>query len=256
MIVSFQINDRKAKADLNHPLDISIPLVEGTEQVNCFYAPLYETSPVVAGDFIGSTEQGGPLNFKNVRINPHGNGTHTECVGHIARKAWSINQQLKRFHFTAKLVSLYPRKLENGDRVILREDLEDSIKKNEVDAYVLRTLPNGSNKRTQNYSGSNPPYMEAAALEFLAEKGIKHLLLDLPSVDREEDEGKLAGHKAWWKYPNTESAGRADCTITELIYVPDHVPDGYYLLNIQIAPFEIDASPSKPILYPLRFEGD
>ena len=38
-------------------------------------------------------------------------------------------------------------------------------------------------------------------------------------------------------------------TITELIYVPEEVTDRQYLLNLQIAPFENDASPSKPILY-------
>ncbi len=42
---------------------------------------------------------------------------------------------------------------------------------------------------------------------------------------------------------------RKDCTITELIYVPNKVEDGTYFLNLQIAPFENDATPSKPILY-------
>jgi len=42
-----------------------------------------------------------------------------------------------------------------------------------------------------------------------------------------------------------------DATITELIFVPNSVKDGKYILNILIAPFENDASPSKPILYKL-----
>jgi len=36
--------------------------------------------------------------------------------------------------------------------------------------------------------------------------------------------------------------------MTELINVPDDVPDGRYLLNLQIAPFEADAAPSRPVL--------
>jgi hypothetical protein len=40
-----------------------------------------------------------------------------------------------------------------------------------------------------------------------------------------------------------------DCTITEFIYVPNKVKDGSYILNLQIAPFENDATPSKPVLY-------
>jgi hypothetical protein len=30
------------------------------------------------------------------------------------------------------------------------------------------------------------------------------------------------------------------------------VPDGDYVLNLMIAAFESDASPSKPVLYPLK----
>ena len=37
--------------------------------------------------------------------------------------------------------------------------------------------------------------------------------------------------------------------ITEFIYVPNAVKDGEYLLNLMIAPFDNDATPSKPILY-------
>jgi hypothetical protein len=31
--------------------------------------------------------------------------------------------------------------------------------------------------------------------------------------------------------------------------VPDDIVDGIYLLEIQMAPFENDASPSRPVLY-------
>jgi hypothetical protein len=37
-----------------------------------------------------------------------------------------------------------------------------------------------------------------------------------------------------------------------MIYVPENIEDGIYLLNIQIASFETDASPSKPILYEIQ----
>ncbi|MCB0558058.1 MAG: cyclase family protein, partial [Phaeodactylibacter sp.] len=72
---------------------------------------------------------------------------------------------------------------------------------------------------------------------------------DLPSVDREEDGGKLLAHRAFWSYPETP---RTDCTITELIFVNNSIQDGLYLLNIMIASFEIDASPGKPVLYKLE----
>jgi len=55
-------------------------------------------------------------------------------------------------------------------------------------------------------------------------------------------------HRAFWQFPD---AIRDTATITELVYVPDSIADGLYLLNIQIASFELDASPSKPVLYRL-----
>jgi kynurenine formamidase len=249
MIVNIPYQGKELQADLTKPLDISIPLADGVEQVNCFYAPHFATEPVIAGDFIGSTAKGGLLNFLNVRLNPHGNGTHTECVGHIAQKPFSINQQLRQFHFLGRLISLYPVRQENGDRVILRSQLEELDWDADVPALILRTLPNESDKLKRNYSGTNPPYIHQEAIEWMVEKGIRHFLLDLPSVDREEDGGKLAAHRAFWQYPDTEKAGRTDCTITELIFVPNTIKDGRYLVNIQIASFEMDASPSKPVLY-------
>lgn len=245
-------------ADLSQPVDISIPLAAGPGHVNCFWAPPMETSPVVAGDFIGSTAQGGPLNFLNVTFNPHGNGTHTECVGHIAKEKFTINQCLTRFHFLAKLVTLFPSKLDNGDRVILRKQLEEVLQPGETEALVLRTMPNDELKLRTNYSGSNPPYLDHRAVEYIVECGVEHLLLDLPSVDREEDGGKLLSHRAFWRYPEPESQMadqvRKNCTITELIFAPNEIKDGLYLLTILVASFEIDASPSKPILYPLNLE--
>ncbi|MBK7869946.1 MAG: cyclase family protein [Saprospiraceae bacterium] len=249
MQIELSHQNQRYCADLSKPIDISIPLKEGLETVNCFYAPPMEAAPVVAGSFIGSTIKGGSVNFLNVKVNPHGNGTHTECVGHISKEPYTINQSLKNFHFLAQLVSIYPKKTLNGDRVILKEQLEEALGKNAPEAVVIRTMPNDDWKLRTNYSGANPPYMHHEAMEWLVARGVQHLLIDLPSVDREEDGGKLLAHKAFWRYPDKV---RENCTITELIYVPNFVKDNLYLLTIQIASFEIDVSPSKPVLYELQ----
>lgn len=246
MIIEFKHQGATYQADLSQPIDISIPLIEGLDTVNCFYAPPLETNPVIAGDFIGSTLQGGPVNFLNVKINPHGNGTHTECVGHIAKEKYTINQGLRNFHFVAKLISLFPVKLENGDRVILQTQLEELLKGQKTEVLIIRTLPNDELKLKTNYSGTNPPYFDEKAITYLVQLGVKHLLVDLPSVDREEDGGQLAAHKAFWRYPDKI---RKDCTITELIYINPTIKDGTYLLNMMINSFEIDVSPSKPVIY-------
>ena len=59
MWITVQHHGQNYRANLSKPLDIAIPLREGLETVNCFYAPPMETAPVVAGDFVGSTARGG-----------------------------------------------------------------------------------------------------------------------------------------------------------------------------------------------------
>ena len=109
----------------------------------------------------------------------------------------------------------------------------------------VASFSNGAIIKFNKYSPS-PTYLSEKAAIYLKEKGIKHLLIDLPSVDKEKDDGKLLSHNAFW---NTEGELRMDATITEFIYVPNEVEDGEYLLNLMIAPFENDATPSKPVLY-------
>jgi kynurenine formamidase len=184
-----------------------------------------------------------------VRFNPHGNGTHTECVGHIAKEWFSIQDCLDEYHFVARLVTLYPISKEDGDRVIEKQQLVELVAPGEVDAIVIRTMPNDKYKLKMNYSHANPPYINYEAMEYLVDCGIRHLLIDLPSVDREHDEGKMLAHRAFWQYPQNI---RKNATITELVYVPTSVQDGDYLLNIQIATFDLDVSPSKPQLYVLK----
>lgn len=249
MQITFIHERRGFRADLSEPIDLSIPLRQGLDNPNCFYAPPVDFWPVEAGSFIGSTARGGPVNFFNVTFNPHGNGTHTECVGHIAKERYVLRDCLLEAHFRAKLVSLYPQKTADGDRVLFQGQIEDVLAKNEVEALIIRTLPNDSLKQRTNYSGANPPYLHHEAARYIAECGVQHLLLDLPSVDREEDGGQLLAHRAFWQYPD---AVRKHCTITEMIYVPNEIRDGVYLLNLQTASFDLDASPSKPVIFAIE----
>ncbi len=249
MIIHVRKNECDYVVDLSKPIDISIPLKEGTETVNAFWAPYLQIEPVREGSFVGDVGLGGVVNFKNVRLNPHGNGTHTECVGHITAQNYTLNACMQQFFFVAELVSVYPQKEQNGDRIITQAILEMAVAGKKLpEALIIRTLPNDDLKMSVNYSGSNPPYLAAAAVEWLVAQGVAHLLIDLPSVDKEVDGGQLAAHKAFWQYPN-HAQTRLHCTISELIYVPNQVADGTYLLNIMVTSLELDASPSKPILY-------
>lgn len=247
MIASIFHKGKTYKVDFFKPIDISIPLHSNKDCVSAWYVEPMKLEPVVNGSWIGDVNKGGSVNFRNITFNPHGNGTHTECVGHISKEFYTINKNLERFLFVAELVTLLPQELENGDHVITRKMLEMALEGSYApEAIVIRTLSNGLNKLTYQYSNTNPPYILKEAIDFLNEKGVEHLLIDMPSIDREIDGGKLDAHHAFWNYPANTQLHK---TITEMIYVPNEVFDGTYILNLQIAPFENDASPSKPVLY-------
>ena len=237
--------------DLSKHIDISIPITNTDENPIAWYIEKPVIEPVVFGDWIGSIKEGASTNFNTISFNPHGHGTHTECLGHITREFYSINQCLKQFFFLAELVSIVPE-MQGEDLVISRNQVKKALGLKTPEALIIRTLPNFKIKKSLKYSNTNPPYLAEDAALFIRENGIKHLLIDLPSVDKEHDEGKLLAHKAFWNVKdvnNLNASARLDCTITEMIYVADEVEDGSYLLNLQIASFENDASPSKPILY-------
>lgn len=239
--------------DLSKPIDISIPLSNTDKNPIAWYIEKPEIEPVVFGDWIGKVSEGSSTNFNNIFFNPHGHGTHTECLGHITREFYSINECLKQFFFTAELISITPEDI-NGDLVITKNQIEKALNGKTPEAIIIRTLPNSESKKHKNYSKTNPPYLSEEAAIYIREIGIQHLLIDLPSVDREEDEGKLLAHKAFWNVKdvnNLNDDARLNCTITEMIFVEDTIQDGSYILNLQIASFENDASPSKPILYSL-----
>jgi len=253
MIASVEHLNKTFKVDLSKPIDISIPLKGTKKCVNAWYVAPMVIEPVRTDQFVGSVVEGGSVNFRNILFNPHGNGTHTECVGHIAEKVYSINNSLKTFFFFTEVISVIPEKyegeelewLKKGDLLITKEQIESSLKGN-PEAVVIRTLPNNTEKINYQYSNTNWAYLTEEAAKYIADKGIKHLLIDLPSVDRENDGGKMLAHRAFWKYPSNT---RHDSTITEMVFVPKLVTDGEYLMNLQIASFENDASPSKPLLF-------
>ncbi|RKF04374.1 kynurenine formamidase [Tenacibaculum lutimaris] len=246
MIATIEYNSRKHKIDLSKPLDISIAIDTSKENVNAWYLDDPKIFPVSDGDWVGSVQKGADVNFNNIQFNPHSHITHTECVGHITEEVYSVNKNLQQFFFLAEVVTIAPEQIENKDFVISKKQLQYVLGNKKREAIVIRTIPNLSEKKSMRYSNTNPPYLLEEAAEYLKEKGIEHLLIDLPSVDKEKDEGKLLAHNAFW---NTKGTIRMQATITEFIYVSNKIKDGTYFLNLMIAPFENDATPSKPVLY-------
>src|SRR5882724_7507327 len=167
MQVNINCNGKIVSVDLDKPFDISIPLRAGEENVNSFYIPPVKIEPFRMGSFVGSVNEGGSCNVNNIAFNPHGNGTHTECVGHISKENFTINQCLKKFFFFSRLISITPEKI-NGDQVITKDQIISAFEKLPTSNFqlptadsrfptlytlIIRTLPNGDDKINKQYSG-------------------------------------------------------------------------------------------------------
>ena len=248
MIATIHYKEKEYQIDLSKPLDISIAISGSNDNVNAWYVNHPKIEPHINGDFVGAIEKGASTNFFDISFNPHAHGTHTECVGHISNKHQSVNQNLHQFFFLAKVMTVTP--LENGDDlVITKEQIQNQIGEERPLALAIRTLPNTVAKLAKHYSHTNPPYVLESAMEYIRDLGVEHLLIDLPSVDKEKDDGELLAHKAFWNFNGDTRLGS---TITEFIYVPEAIVDGNYFVNLQVAAFENDASPSRPVLYKIK----
>lgn len=234
--------------------DLSIPLRFDGSQPNAYGVEPASAAACANGTLIGDTRRGGSCNFERITFVPHCNGTHTECVGHITHERISVRECLEEVLMRARLVSVTPTAVGNdpliGDGSLIASGVRpDSA----AAALIIRTLPNDDRKLSRRYDEQNiAPYFSLDAMEYIVACGFRHLLVDMPSIDRLYDEGKLVNHRTFWNIEHgsfeMNPSARRGSTITELIYVPNEVEDGEYLLNLQIAPFESDAAPSRPVL--------
>lgn len=267
MIISVEINNQTYRIDSNESIDISIPLDFAGAQPNAFNVEPATAKACEIGNLIGDTRLGGSCNFEEYKFITHCNGTHTESVGHITRKRIFLLDCLKDNFFPSTLISVapenavstadtYPVDLTENDSMITRKAIENGLENVEtdwLDGLIVRTLPNDSGKKTRHYAENSPPFFSLEAMRFIKSKGVKHLLVDLPSLDRTDDDGHLAAHRIFWNVApgsfEIDGTSRAGDTITEMIFAPDAAADGGYLVNLQIAPFVADAAPSRPILF-------
>lgn len=242
------------RVNLDRGVDISVSTGPQGDNPSAFYIEAAKFAPIRVGGFVGSVAEGGSANCEVLTLCAHGNGTHTECVGHITIDRICLGDVLQASWFDAQLVTV---DLSESGCVRLVDVKSWPLLGTE--ALVIRSRPNELEKRQRVWSGNNPPYFEPEALAFLRDRGAMHLLTDFPSVDPEEDEGRLSAHHEWWGVPqrlvdgHVQGVGaghsRYRATITELIYVPDSLDDGRYMLNIQVPNLRTDAVPSRPVLY-------
>lgn len=269
-MMQIEYKGRLYRADASRGIDVSIPLIGNGPQPNTYGVPHARSAPYRDGSFVGDTREGGSCNFETITLTPHCNGTHTEGIGHLTLERIPVRIDPAESLIPACLVTLLPcspaetnetysPEFNPEDQLLTRQALIQSLEavsgSREVPAILIRTLPNGADKCSRDYMQQAPPFFTHEAMQLLTEIGFRHLLTDIPSLDRLFDEGKLSNHRIWWNQPNADSPidpGSAHRTVTEMIFVPDNLKDGLYLLNLQLAPIVGDATPSRPVLFPLE----
>ena len=208
MVCHFEWNGLALQADLTRPIDLSTVLVgNGGPNPSAWYVDSPRMTPVVGEGFVGAVDQGGAVNFRDVLFNPHGHGTHTECMGHITPVVHPVDPLFRNQtnHLPCLATTVTPKAMEE-DLVVDADQLDALPNAPWPPALVVRTLPNGEDKKTRAWSNTNPPYFTVAFMTKLVEQGVKHLLVDLPSVDREVDGGRLEAHHTFWGCQTTQGA--------------------------------------------------
>ncbi|BBA35438.1 N-formylkynurenine (Aryl-) formamidase [Methylocaldum marinum] len=267
--VDVHIGPRVFRIDSSKYFDLSIPVAFDGAGLSAFGLPPAGMRTVENAWFVGDTRRGGSCNVKEYRFIPHCHGTHTECVGHIVDQDLSVTEILKDAWIPATLISVEPEQgadcpesyipdKTDDDRLITRRTLIEKLKRLDDEefhqALVIRTLPNSPSKRTRRYVTA--PYCSNEAMAEIVRRGVEHLLVDIPSVDRMDDEGRLSNHRIFWGLPpDARELNRCEApfrTITELVFAADDIRDGHYLLELQVAPFLGDAVSSRPLIYPVE----
>jgi arylformamidase len=264
---------RECVVDLDRAVSIAAEMRFTGESPRHFGAPAADAHSLVLPGFSGNVATGASCNCSTITLTPHCNGTHTESVGHLTLQALDAFRIVPLGPMLAVLVTVVPESASGAsdsgvsqshphDRLITPRLLAAAWSAHaramsSIRALVIRTSPNPKSKLDR--TDTTPPYLSPEAALWIVEQGIEHLIVDLPSVDRVEDEGRLAAHRVFFGLPagirELDQARRARCTITELAYVPDEVPDGEYLVELQVPAISGDAVPSRPLLYALEAES-
>ena len=265
MIIKVYHNNKDYKIDTKQSIDISIPYNFNGAQPNFYDVNPGELTPLKFGETSYSVADGAGCNVPEISMNIHCTGTHTEYVGHLLEDPGDIGMVFKDILIPTVLITVHPKSFND-----LKEFYHCSVKDNELvisaesisekfgnwqddkpQALIIRTMPNDEDKKYQQFTIIPPPFFTNDALELISKLCIEHLVVDLPSIDRMEDNGILGNHRIFWgDGKNVKGELNTDSikTITELAFIPNEFQDGFYFLNIQLPHFKCDAAPSRPLL--------
>jgi kynurenine formamidase len=236
-----------------------------------FGAPAARARPYTAPGFTGEVRRGASCNCATIELTPHCNGTHTESVAHLVDEPLDVCDLAPLGLMPALVVSLDPQAAsatdedsdpppQPGDRLLTRAALRaawPALLPFAPRALVLRAR-RGADAGVDDDPGNDPagaPYLSRQLVADLVDRGIEHLVVELPSIDRAHDEGRLCGHRLFFGLPpgstRLAEATRRGCTVTEYASIPAALADGPCALQLTLPRLAGDAVPSRPLAFRL-----
>ena len=261
-IAEITLEEKKYKIDLNKFYDLSIPISMDSKSPS-----FYDEKPLKIKYYkdgngkVWNLNEGSSCNVPVIDLNIHCGSTHSECRSHITKENIYISDILDNSFIPCLLISLVPQNKLGNDSYHYNIDSNDFIidklalynklnnfKNSNIKALVVRTLPNDIDEIIlKNYDSDPNCFFSNEAIKYLVSFGIEHLVVDTPSIDKLNDGGTLGNHKIFW---DLNKKGNKN-TITELAIIKNEINDGQYLLCLNILNLKLDASPSRPLIYPI-----
>ena len=220
--------------------------------------------PLSLPGFSGEVRSGASCNCATLELTPHCNGTHTESVAHLVVDPQDVCELAPLGPLPALLLSLATERADRadedsdpaprpGDRLLTRAALRAAWPATlpfAPRALLLRAVPPALDAGPPPHD-AEPPFLSRQLARELVERGIEHLVVELPSIDRGHDQGRLCAHRVFFGLPpgstRLAEARRPQCTVTEFAAIPPSLPDGPCALQLALPRIAGDAVPSQPL---------
>lgn len=260
---------------LGPPVSISrealiAPFSRETKSSNAFNLPQLHTQTLEqAGQFIHHANRPGRYNLDILSYVPHGL-THLETSAHVLSPD-ANPPTIKDIPFghlcgIVYLIDLTHLGAKAGQQ-IPREAVETKLKQNTLPISML-ALKTKASLLPPDYDFSDKDFLSLAPgtarcihdyrvpFPGPVTRQIHCLILDLPSIDPEKDEGKLLAHRQYFGIPlaGHEYEDREKRALVELAWF-SNLKEGYYYAAITPPRFQANAVSTGIVFYPLSQRG-
>ena len=227
---------------------------------NCFHMPPLEITTVeIAGKFIGDVHKGGSCNVDEIKYIPH-SITHIETSAHIlSNKNHSCTiDKVNPKYFSGLTYLMDFSKTKMTENLIGWNMIQKKLLKLKLPITHL-AIKTSASLLSQHYDFSDKDFIaiDPKAAKELHEfsfknKNLNCLILDLPSIDTENDNGKLLAHRNFYGIPEkiTEYDDKEGRIIIELAYF-NKLKEGYYYTIMTPPKMVTNAVTTDISLYPI-----